>query len=207
MILLTTLGFEEKYLLREVFRRGVKDKLLIYVLVPEEIHEKTEKAYTMIKEMLSKLEQNISIERIKVPIQNPYQAIFELRNHLKTFVNTKEEIVCNFSGGQRLLIFCALAALSSLGARNIKIAIESEDGKYYFEMPSDIVIYFELDELEMKILEAIRNGHVKIRDLLDTLKVSRVTLWRKVKRLKKLGLIEELEGKKYRLTEVGLTKS
>jgi CRISPR-associated protein Csa3 len=207
MILLTTLGFEEKYILREVFRRGVKDRLAIYVLVPEEIHEKTEKAYATIKEMLSKLEQNISIERIKVPIQNPYQAIFELRKQLKTFVDTKEEIVCNLSGGQRLLIFCALAALSSLGARNIKIAIESEDGKYYFEMPSDVLIYFALDELEMKILEAIRNGHVKIRDLLDTLKVSRVTLWRKVKRLKKLGLIEELEGKKYRLTEVGLTKS
>jgi len=206
MILFTTLGFEEKYLLREVFRRGVRDRLGIFVLIPEELHERTEKAYQTAKEMLSKLEPNIFIDRVKVPIQNPYQAIYEIRSIIKSYAKDKEEIVVNVSGGQRLVIFCVLAAISSLGIRNIKVSIESEDGRYYFELPSDILIYYALDELDTKILEAIKNGYVKIKDLLTYLNISRVTLWRKVKRLKKLGLIEELEGKRYKITEVGLTK-
>ncbi|HLI45802.1 MAG TPA: CRISPR-associated CARF protein Csa3 [Geobacterales bacterium] len=206
MILFTTLGFEEKYLLREVFRRGVKDRLGIFVLVPEEMHERTEKAYQTVKDMLSKLEPNIFIDRIKVPLQDPYKAIYEIRSSIKAYAKDKEEVVVNLSGGQRLLIFCVTAALSSLGIRNIKVSIESEDGKYYFELPSDVLIYYDLDELDNRILEAIRDGHVKIKDLLTYLNISRVTLWRKVKRMKKLGLIEELEGKRYRLTEIGLTK-
>ncbi len=202
MIIFTTAGFEERYILREIFRRGVKDKLTIYILTPWDTHEKTERALRNLKEMLAKFEQNIFIEKLEVPINTPYVAIAQLR---KMFAAVKDqEIVFHLSGGPRLLIFCVLAAISSLGLKD-KLAIESEDGSIYFETTSDVLIPLELDETEIKILNFLQEKRT-LKELLDEFKLSRVTLWRKLKKLKKLALIDELEKKKYVLTDLGIAK-
>lgn len=203
MILFTTLGFEEKYLLREIFRRGIKDKTLVYVLVPQEAHEKTEKAFALIKETLAKLDVRVELEKIPVPIQNPFVAVSKLR---RIFRQVKDpEVYFNLSGGQRLLIFCVIAAISSLSMK-AKISIESEDGTLYVEVPSEILMDFGLDEIELKVLEMLEGKAVKLREIIAQSGVSRVTLWRKMKRLKKLGLIEEGERKMISLTSLGYSK-
>jgi len=201
MIIFATLGFDERFIIRDLLSRGIKEPATIILFSSSE-DEKVDKAYNTIKNFVKPL--NVNVEKITINIKDPYYAISEIRKIIKEYIKKDFNVVFNLSGGQRILIFYILAVIASLGIKG-EIVMVSEDSTFSISLPTDIFFNLNLDEVERKILEFMKDKSVKPKEIIEGLGISRVTVWRKLQRLISLGLVE-YKNRKYCLTNLGYTK-
>jgi len=198
--IVASLGFEERFLLRAVIRRGVKENDKIVVIMPEKGDPRGEKAFQTLKELLDKAFPQIELIKHEVNVQDFYGAISNLRNLLNK-LNLENNIVLNLSGGQRLLILEILAAALSLGI-NAELEIETEDSSVYLTIPIKTMHQLKLDRIDQEILRKVaERGEIRLKDL-EELKIPKATLWRKLNRLTEDGLLEK-DRDRYKLSDIG----
>ncbi len=206
MILIVTLGFDEKFALRAIMRRGIKEGDKLLALLPQKGDPRGEKAFLTLKQTLLNMLPKLEVEKAEINIQDPYGAISNLRKVLKSLSLKGEELILNISGGQRLLIIETLAAALSLNLGNLKLELETEDSSLYFTTSLDIMLPMDLDKLDLDILKKIaEKGSVKLTDLLDKIEIPKTTLWRKLNRLAELKLLEK-DKDNYILSDLGRSR-
>ncbi|MEM4889385.1 MAG: CRISPR-associated CARF protein Csa3, partial [Thermosphaera sp.] len=154
MILIFTLGFDEKFALRTIFRRGIKVGDKIIVVMPEKNDPRAEKAYLMLQQIISNSIPGIPIEKITIPSQDFPRAVSLLRKIALSLLRKNGKIVLGLSGGQRIIILQLLAAFLSVGAREVEIEIESEDSSIVATFPLGMMMKVELDQDEIRILKS-----------------------------------------------------
>lgn len=202
-VIVASLGFEERFLLRSVIRRGVKENDKIVVIMPEKGNQRGEKAFQTLKELMDKAFPSLEIVKHEVNIQDFYGTVSNIRNLLSE-LNLKGNIVLNISGGQRLLILEILAAALSLGI-NAELEIETEDSSTYLTIPIKTMHPLKLDSVDREILrEAAKRGEIRLKDL-EKLEIPKPTIWRKLNRLVEEGLLEKNKNK-YKLSDLGRTR-
>lgn len=206
MILIVTLGFEEKFALRAMMRRGIKEGDKLIALLPQKGDPRGEKAFLTLKQTLLNMLPKLEVEKIEINVQDPYGAISSLRKILKSLSLKGDELILNISGGQRLLIIETLAAALSLNLGNLKFELETEDSSLYFTSSLDIMLPMDLDKLDLEILKKIaEKGIIKLTDLLDKIEIPKTTLWRKLNRLAELKLLEK-DKDNYILSDLGRSR-
>jgi len=205
MILIFTLGFDEKFALRTIFRRGIKVGDKIIVVMPEKNDPRAEKAYLMLQQIISNSIPGIPIEKITIPSQDFPRAVSLLRKIALSLLRKNGKIVLGLSGGQRIIILQLLAAFLSVGAREVEIEIESEDSSIVATFPLGMMMKVELDQDEIRILKSIAESPKTFSQICSSLNLSKSSAWRKLKRLIELGLIKKAE-KGYELTDLGRSK-
>lgn len=199
-VIVASLGFEERFLLRAVVRRGVRESDKIVVFMPERGDPRGEKAFQTLRELVEKAFPQVEVVRHEVNIQDFYGAVSMIKGILSGLA-LEGNLVLNLSGGQRLLILEILAAALSLGI-NAELEVETEDSSSCISVPLKVMRPLELDNVDREILRrAAETGEVRLKDL-EYLNVPKATLWRKLNRLAEEGLLEK-DRDKYKLSDLG----
>lgn len=202
MIIVAPLGFEEKFILRTIMRRGLREKGKIVAIMPEDGDVKGEKAFQVINELVLKLSDGtVEVVKHQVNVRDFYGAVSSIRNLLRE-LSLEDKLVVNLSGGLRLLIIETLAAVLSLGLKDVEVEIETEDSSTVAVIPIRVLYPLELEPLERQILQqAAEKGKIRLKDL-EGLNVPKATLWRKLARLTEHGLLEKTNDE-YRISDLG----
>ncbi|MEM3871807.1 MAG: CRISPR-associated CARF protein Csa3 [Nitrososphaeria archaeon] len=200
MILVITLGFDEKFALRSVARRGLRSDDEVLIILPKPVDERAEKAYVHFSEILSKMFQNLKIIRFEVDCRNFLDSLVEL---VKVFREKMgEKFVFCLSGGFRALILEVLLAANFLGLDG-DVEVEFEDSSSVISFPLRWCKNVVLDDVGKRILVGVRDGVDTVSGLVRFTGLSKVTVWRKVRTLESGGFLER-RGKVYALTGLGL---
>ncbi|MBS7287540.1 MAG: CRISPR locus-related DNA-binding protein [Candidatus Freyarchaeota archaeon] len=202
MIIVASLGFEEKFILRAIMRRGLKEGDKIVVIMPEGGDTRGERALQVISDVVLKLSDGtVEVVKHQVNVRDFYGAVSSIRNLLRE-LSLEGRLVVNLSGGIRLLIIETLAAVLSLGLQDAEIEIETEDSSTVAVIPVRALYPLELELVEKQILQqAAEKGEIRLKDL-EGLKLPKATLWRKLARLTQQGLLEKTNDK-YRVSDLG----
>ncbi|MCM8803230.1 MAG: CRISPR-associated CARF protein Csa3 [Candidatus Omnitrophica bacterium] len=203
MIFVITLGFDEKFALRAIARRGLRGDDEVFVILPKPVDERVERAYMHFNEILSRMFQGLRIGRFEVDARSFLDCLVKLVNVFKLW-RDKRFVFC-LSGGFRALILEVLLAASFLGLDG-DVEVEFEDSSSIISFPLRWCKPIVLDDVEKKVLSCVRDGVDTVSGLVKATNLSKVTVWRKVRALESEGFLER-RGKVYVLTELGLISS
>ncbi|MCX7999742.1 MAG: CRISPR-associated CARF protein Csa3 [Leptospiraceae bacterium] len=199
MIYVITMGFDEKFALRAVTRRGLKSDDEILVVMAKPTDERAERAFQHFSEILSRVFRDIKISRVEVDPRN-LTVLKDLAQVLSPY--ERERFIFILSGGFRALIIETLLVATFLKL-NAEVEIDLEDYSATITFPLKWNRPIELTKVELEILSNIDKGIMTIPNISKNTKVSKATIWRKVKKLEKEGFLIA-EKNIYRLTELGL---
>ncbi len=201
MIVFATLGFDEKFIIRDIFSRGIKQDTKLVIFTSSE-DQRVDKAYSSIVTTFRSLPLNI--EKYKINIENPFYAISSIRKIILEKIRGHSEIVFNLSGGQRILLAYILSVITSEKI-NCEILMISEDSSIHVSLPSKIFFPLQLDSISIEIMRTLKEkGPLKPGEIVKTLNRGRTTIWRKINRLMEENLVEfDSRIKRYKITEIG----
>lgn len=207
--LVMTLGFEPGPLVSSVashaaegFRQGAK----IIVLTPGFHDERAERAWRQLQDIfdLMKLEEaGVTLTRHVINLDDFTQAIIQVKSLFSGFRDKKVHI--SLTGGMRALILCTfIAYLLTRWRRPPDVWISLEGRGVMLKVPSIAPILKPLvDENKLSLLKAMSPDRVyKPRELHALIGRDRSTLYRYLRALSDLGLIERVGGG-FRVTELG----
>lgn len=209
MLVAFTLGFDEKFAVRALIRHGVKRDDKIVAIVPRyRVDERTENALRALDEFAKRYLSSEQIERLEVDVADFDLAITSLVKAFRSW--TARPVVLSLSGGMRILIIETLLA-AIVSDVEMKIEVESEDGTTLTVFDNSIfnmALLGILDDVERSAVRYLAGGEMAIDTLAELLEASKPTVWRRIRRLIDLGLVEVLERKgKGRKMVVGLTEN
>lgn len=93
------------------------------------------------------------------------------------------------SGGQRILIIYLLIAIINANI-NSKIVLHSEDGSIAINIPSILLLPFEIDSVDKEILRYAKEKKIlKVKDAIKTFGISSFTFWRRDQKLENYRLL------------------
>lgn len=200
MIIFATLGFDEKFIIRDILRRGIKEESKLLIFTSSE-DSRVEKAFMTLKTTFISIP--LKIEKYRINIENPFSAISEIRNIILENIKGHSEIVFNLSGGQRILLSYIFSIIAS-EKLNCEIVMISEDSSFQVSLPSKIFFAKQIDPLSLEIVKMLKEKPLKVGEILKKLGGRRTTVWRKLKLLTKEGIIEYDDTmKRYKLTNIG----
>jgi len=198
MFVLATLGFDEKFIIRDLFARGIEENTKL-VLLSSGKDNRTLVAYENIRKLAEIA--GFKVEMITLDLKDHVNSISKIKEIIRENIG-QEKIVFNLSGGQRLLIFYVILAIISLEVYG-ELVIHSEAGDFTLNLPTNVLFRHPLDEEEYAILKFLKkNGRANLNTISDELGIPKVTAWRKINKLLKLELIKKKE-REYYLTELG----
>lgn len=205
--LVATIGFDEKFAIRAIIKHISEiERFIAVTSVP--VDSRVSKALGLVEQFLntyiSGAEKKIEVYKVEVDVRNPYDAIAVLRREI--FEKFAGSYIVNLSGGMRALVVIILAALVVSGIRGI-IEIELENFLGTVEIDPKLFYIGKLSETRVKIIREIaKRRKVTYKDIIRELELPRATVFRELKLLRTLGLINvEKEGKNsfYYLTDLG----
>jgi CRISPR locus-related DNA-binding protein len=200
VIIFATLGFDEKFIIRDILRRGIKEESKLLIFTSSE-DSRVEKAFMTLKTTFISIP--LKIEKYRINIENPFSAISEIRNIILENIKGHSEIVFNLSGGQRILLSYIFSIIAS-EKLNCEIVMISEDSSFQVSLPSKIFFAKQIDPLSLEIVKMLKEKPLKVGEILEKLGGGRTTVWRKLKLLTKEGIIEYDDAmKRYKLTNIG----
>ena len=202
MIFVITLGFDEKFALRAIFRRGLRAGDKVILVVPENEDPRAEKAFSTLQQFVFRSVPEVSVERFRIPAKNFPKAVSLVRKLASNLLRSGEKVVLNLSGGQRMVILEVLAGFLSHGVSDIEVEVESEDSSAIATFPLTMMTNIGLDHEDLEILKALAHSPMKFTQIYSELSISKSSAWRRLKKLIKLGLVKKL-NKTYILTELG----
>lgn len=197
MILISAIGFEEKFLVRCFLRQGKNNIDKVILIKPEgEENPKTREAINNFMKLLD--EASIPLEILEVNQLDLISTIVKLSKKILSI--KKRDFLLNLSSGMRILNFEILATFLMLGY-NAKVEIEAENLTGFVTFDLKEIVNDELDEKEVEIINAIKGGHKKVRDIAKFTNIPLSTVSKKVNDLAKKGYLEK--GKEIKLTNKG----
>jgi len=201
-ILLATLGFDERHVIRSLLAMGMGGVSKIVLLVPSwDIDERTRKAVQEIKNIAGLAgikEENILLHR--VDIEDFWTAVSQIMDIFKKEIlrgNSKFKI--SLGGGLRALVIEAYTAALLVKQENIdidiRIDIEARDKSIEIN-PKNIPICETPTTLELEILEKLQeNPSITLTRLSKILEKPKTTIWKTVKKLEEKHLVEKKDNK------------
>ncbi|MEM3404145.1 MAG: CRISPR-associated CARF protein Csa3 [Nitrososphaeria archaeon] len=199
MIVVVTLGFDEKFALRAVSRRGMRDEDEVVTLIPKPVDERSERVFQSFKTILEKAFHNPTVNRADIEVRDFSKGIIEIINAFSRKKNNR--FLINLSGGLRALILETLLAASILKLDAI-IEVEFEDSSNIVSFPLKWCHLKEIDSKSLKILEVLDKESLKLSEIVQKCGTSKTTAWRKLRILCENGVLDLVEGN-YELTEFG----
>ncbi len=194
-VVVLTLGFEEKFAVRMLVRRGLEpeDKVL---LITGPIVEKTRKAISHLREFLRYFE-GVELEVFEVKeVYDFVDACSKIISKFMELARKYDEVYVNLSGGMRALIletYTAYLLLPRNLTSKIKVELDTEDSKAVVEVPKEIDKILEVVDLGAKtdIVRVLQEyGEIDLITLSKITNKDETTIRKQLEYLKKLNLIE-----------------
>lgn len=184
-ILVVTLGFDEKFLIRSFMRRfGELDKV---VIIGSFDNERSINALQSFENIVKKV-GGPPYEILEV---KPYpfdELIVKVSQVIRR--NKGSKFILNLSGGMRILILGVLFAFL-INDVDAEIEMETENFEYLTSFRISDLKPVPLSDVHLNILRAIRDGYDTINSIHNYLSIPLSTVWRRVKEMKENGLLAE----------------
>ncbi len=188
MIIAFTFGFDERFAIRALVRHQVGGEDKVVVITPKDrLDQRAENALNSLSDFVKKYLSGPGVVVVDVEVSDFTKAIIELVRVYRSW--TTRPIILNLSGGMRALILESIVAAIMSGI-DMKIEVEGEDGSFVTDFDVSVVNLAEIDLLERTILKVISQVETSITKLAKITELSRSTVWRKVRRLTRLNLVE-----------------
>lgn len=185
MILVVTLGFDEKFQIRALMRRF--NNLEKVIIVSYFNDERVKKALDSFINVINNAQVNYEI--VEVDPHDFYDTIVTISRDIINKYKGREFVV-NISGGMRILIIEVLFAFIFSGI-NAEVEIESEDFNTVISFKLSDIYPVHLTQDHIKILTLIKEGYTTVNSISSRLNSSVSTTWRRIRELKDMGLIDE----------------
>jgi CRISPR-associated protein Csa3 len=208
-ILVTTIGFDEKFVVRALIRYlDSIDRFIGILSTP--VEQRALQAVSNVKGFIDKYVvdsgKRLAYEFIEIEVKDPYEAIAKLR---RIFTPNVEYIV-NLSGGMRALtIVTFIAFIMSRARGEVEIELENLQGR--ISIDPRIITAGPLSSDEEKIVNTIKKlGRATYRDIMKETGIPRATLFKHLSSLRSRGVIDQQrEGRNtyYLLTNIGRSLS
>lgn len=181
-----TMGFDEKFAIRALMRRGLEPKDLVAILIPKSKKDpRAEKALKAIETFLNTVFGKPNIAILEVPIEDFPAAVSTIRRFI--LGSSERPLYANLSGSMRILVVEALAAIITSGV-DAEIELEAEDGSTIVSFRAWDLLPAELDTIDIEILRRTVGG-ISLPDLARELNMPKSSVWRRVASLERRGLL------------------
>jgi len=197
-LIIATLGFEEKFMIRTITRHGLDkgDKIL---LLTGPSTDKSAIAINLVKEFITKYYgKDVALIIKEIPIHDIYDAIRTIKQNIINEAKGIMNIIVNLSGGMRILIISTLLALMTLNMKNVIAEIETEDSSTLITIPIEMfLIKPQIRKRHAVILQILAQTQepLTIKTLAEKLKIDDSTTRRHILKLRKMRLVEVKKGK------------
>ncbi|MEM1995073.1 MAG: CRISPR-associated CARF protein Csa3 [Nitrososphaerales archaeon] len=199
MIIILTLGFDEKFALRAVARRGLTPQDEVLVILAEPVDERVERAYRQLKDLIKKIYDQACVNSVTVDAKNFDAALNVLVEEFSK--RRKSEFIINLSGGFRALILEVLAAALLADVKG-EVESELEDFTKVITFPLTILKPINVDNTDLRIMSLLGESELTLSTLTTRTGLGKTTVWRRLKRLEEVGLASH--QRLYKLTSLGL---
>ena len=206
--LIASLGFDERHVIRNLLRIGFKGIKKIILLIPSwDIDSRTKRAIDEIVKIavIAGLERN-SIVTYRVDVKNLYNAVKAIYRLFRELVNEEvDKVIVSLGGGLRALIieaFLAIILLDRNTREKITVIVDLETGEDYIVVDPSMPFNYIPSENEVLVLNKLFQMPMSFKELLETTKLPRTTLWKTLCRLQENKLVKQQESK-YAITEIG----
>lgn len=196
-ILVATLGFDERHVIRSIISMGMGGIEEIILLVPDwGLEERTIKAIEEI-EKIAEL-AGISSRRVhveKISVEDFWKAVSRIIELLREiYMKGINEIIISLGGGLRILIletYTAVLFIEECIRKRIKIKIYIETkGEGPLIEGEEIPLCIELTPTERIVLrEIVDRRKTTLKQLTETLEIPRSTIWKVLDKLVKKKLL------------------
>ena len=197
-LLLASLGFDEKFVLRALGDHK-PCKLVAIALDTGDAWARVEKAFAQLQLFSSSLGARAELVRVPYHGETLPKLIWMLKRVLSEKLKGYNEVVASLTGGPRLLVIALYTALTGLKQQgsigNVLLRIEGEGFNALVEEPLENLEIAELDELSRKLLRALISYSEKGLELgpgeaARLLGVAKSTTYKKLRQLVAQGLAE-----------------
>ncbi|MEM0290022.1 MAG: CRISPR-associated CARF protein Csa3 [Metallosphaera sp.] len=188
--LISSIGFDEKFLVRSFLRRGRQQVDYVLVVKPSTENEKTEKAISSLRRLLD--EAHVSLEVLQVDHMNFPIAVSDVMTWLRK--SSYVDYILNLSSGMRLVNIEILTAFLLLRL-DAEVEVEPESLQDVVSFRVSDMMSYAVDSTDLKILSAIQKGENKIALISKKLKIPNATVWRRVKELEKNGFLSSSDDR------------
>jgi CRISPR locus-related DNA-binding protein len=208
-VLVATIGFDEKFVVRALIRYLESIDHFIGILSTP-VEQRASQAISNIKSFIEKYVVDSGKKLISnfiiIDVTDPYEAIAKL----KSIFTPNNEYIVNLSGGMRALtIVTFIAFIISRARGEIEIELENLQGRILID--PRVVVAGPLSSDEEKIVNAIKKlGRATYRDIIRETGIPRATLFKHLSSLRSIGVIDQQrEGRHtyYLLTNIGRSLS
>lgn len=207
-IIISTLGFDERPVIRSLGNLGFRNVKKIFLLRPVKSDPRSDKAVSEIRRvavLAGVNDEDIVVKEINV--YDFWSSIAEINMLLRRQASGGKRIILNISGGLRILVleaFYALLLLPDDVKKNIRVQVEPETGSggILFDA-SELITRLEIPQTMLDALRIIsETPGVNLSTLSRLLIKPTSTTWRMLEKLVKEGLVEK-KGRGYYATPKG----
>jgi len=204
-VLVATIGFDEKFVIRALIRHQEEIDAFIGIL-SKPVDQRAAQAADNIKGFIERYVRDrgrsLAYRFEEVDPSDPYLAI----SSLKKLFKQEDEYILNLSGGMRALVVETLTAFIASRARGV-IEIELENFTGRIVIDPRVLTASPLNAEEERIVAAIRKlGRATYKDIIRETGIPRTTVFKHLSSLRSRGIIAyQREGRTtyYTLTEIG----
>ena len=184
VVLFTTLGFDEKFQVR-AFMRWFRE-LEGVVVIGSFKEERAKKALNSLLNVVNTA--NVKYDVLEVDPYDTVDMVVKIGGKIEEYKG--KELVFNLSGGMRVITVTVLLVLF-LKDVNAKVEIETEDMRHLTSLNVRDFRPVSVSEEHLKILGAVKAGYNSVNSIHKYLDLPLSTVWRRVKDLKDMGLVDE----------------
>ncbi|HDJ27397.1 MAG TPA: CRISPR locus-related DNA-binding protein, partial [Aciduliprofundum sp.] len=206
-----TIGFDEKYGLKALLRKGITIEDKVLVLVHENPGSGVKASIDELKEVLSKaLGNEVTMDVVEVPIWDFFKASMVITEAIKERLEEGAKVRAALSSGSRALILETIFSLIMLGDAVEEMEADTEDGRAVIIFPKGVLRPPQVDETDIEILSFLFEGDKDTNELQRLMSAKRPfpksTLFKRLIILRDKGLVEiKKRGKPsiWTITDVG----
>lgn len=184
-ILVVTLGFDEKFLIRAFMRRF--NELNKVVIVGSFDNEKSMNALRSFEDLIQKV-GGPSYDVLEV---KPYpfdELVVRVSQFIRKYKGSR--FILNLSGGMRIIILGVLFAFLINGV-DAEIEVETENFEHLINFKISDFKPVDLSDIHLNILKAIKDGYRTVNSIHKYLGIPLSTVWRRVQEMKDQGILAE----------------
>ncbi|RLF73293.1 MAG: CRISPR-associated transcriptional regulator Csa3 [Thermoplasmata archaeon] len=189
MLILTTIGFDEKFIVRSLLRNkvGRGDKMVVFLFEGYEENDKVMNALKSVKNILENVifDEDFVVE--KLPKSDEIDVFLRIRKAILSNLTGDRQILAILSGGMRPLLITILMALFKTD--DAKIIIESEYENFEGHVVYDMSPFkAERNEKWINIIECLMEGD-SLRGISRRTGLSLASISRELQRMMKYNLV------------------
>ncbi len=209
-LLITTLGFDEKFALRALTSHKPSSLRVLALYTSEDTWSRVMKAFSQLRVIASQLGIEADIVRIDYHGEKLSVLAGRVKRLLENYARDATSIVLALTGGPRILVVATLLAAVALPrhlAEKIVLRIEGEGFEAVVTEPLSNVVPLPLDETMRRIvnllLQALREGRsIGPTEVSQKLGIPKSTAYKRLQELVALGIASyDPRTRSYQATE------